>query len=138
VGIFEFFFLDEKGPCPGSIHIERNHQGLQPKVNEFKSENKIYQTTRPKPQSKLTPPVLRTHYRTTKGPGIATQRVTQRGSRTPANYSTTWMEWLSSGLACRKASDALPPCLAVDNVERQEDTHSKSWQVSFLAATMDF
>jgi hypothetical protein len=53
------YFLDEKGPCPGSIHIERNHQGLQPKVNEFKSENEIYQTTRPKPKSKLTPPVLK-------------------------------------------------------------------------------
>jgi hypothetical protein len=48
------------------------------------------------------------------------------------------MEQLSSGFASRKASEALPPCLAVDDVERQEDTHSKSWQVSFLAATMDF
>jgi hypothetical protein len=48
------------------------------------------------------------------------------------------MERLSSGLAGRKASDVLPPCLAVDDVERQKDTHSKSWQVSFLAATMDF
>jgi hypothetical protein len=48
------------------------------------------------------------------------------------------MELLSSGLVSRKVSDALPPCLAVDDVERQEDTHSKSWQVSFLAATMDF
>jgi hypothetical protein len=48
------------------------------------------------------------------------------------------MELLSSGLVSRKASDALPPCLAVDDEERQEDTHSKSWQVSFLAATVDF
>jgi hypothetical protein len=75
------FFLDEKGPCPGSIHIERNHQGLQPKVNEFKSKNESYQTTRLKPQSKLTPPVLRTHYRPTKGAGTATQRVTRRGKQ---------------------------------------------------------
>jgi hypothetical protein len=48
------------------------------------------------------------------------------------------MDRLSSGWACRKASDALPPCLAVDDIERQVDTHSKSWQVSFLAVTMDF
>jgi hypothetical protein len=36
------FFLDEKGFCPGFIHIERNHQGLQLKQTSS-TENENYQ-----------------------------------------------------------------------------------------------
>jgi hypothetical protein len=79
------------------------------------------------------------HYRTAKGQNQRRSALHSEKNNNPAkNYSTTWIERLSSGFARRKSSEALPPCLAVVEVERQEDTHSKSWQVSFLSVTMDF
>jgi hypothetical protein len=40
--------------------------------------------------------------------------------------------------AYQYSREARPPCLAEDDVERQEATHSKSWQVSFLVVAVDF
>jgi hypothetical protein len=49
--------LDEKGSCPGSIHMERNHQGLQPKAYEFCRKMKTTSYQAECRSLELTPPV---------------------------------------------------------------------------------